>query len=114
MISYLLDTTQVLALVCSKVSEYMRDNQQSSDRVCSRTGGYLPFVLEIPSYGVTSGRMDEELLRISVGVTNAYNASLIPSDKNDYFLYGGLTGQVQVGRTGMSYRTEHEQFSHLS
>lgn len=56
---------------------------------------------------------EEELLKVSIGVTNAHNASLIPSDKNDYFLFGGLTGHAQIGRTGIEHCTDDEQLSSL-
>ncbi|WP_440877078.1 glycoside hydrolase family 2 protein [Thalassotalea sp. PLHSN55] len=51
-------------------------------------GGYLGFEFDISEY-VTAGE-NEILVRVS----NAYNKNLIPSQKADFFLHGGITRDV--------------------
>lgn len=51
-------------------------------------GGYLSFEFDISSF-IQAG--DNEIL---VRVSNAYNRNLIPSQKADFFLHGGITRDV--------------------
>lgn len=53
------------------------------------TGGYIGFDVEITPYLNTSGN-NEVLVRAS----NEYNRDLIPSQKSDFFIHGGITRDV--------------------
>ena len=54
----------------------------------SHTGGYLGFDIDITSL-VKAGSNE-----VLVKVDNGYNPDLIPSQKSDFFLYGGITRDV--------------------
>lgn len=54
-------------------------------------GGYLPFTVELPQ--ASTG-----ILRVAVD--NSPDIDLIPSDRSDFFLYGGLTRPVTQFTTG--------------
>ena len=55
----------------------------------SHEGGYIGFEIDITPYLARAGK-NELLVRVS----NAYNPNLIPSQKADFFLYGGITRDV--------------------
>jgi beta-galactosidase len=55
----------------------------------SHVGGYLGFDVEITDYLASN---DENL--VMVRVSNAYNPNLIPSQKSDFFIHGGITRDV--------------------
>jgi beta-galactosidase len=57
--------------------------------VGSHIGGYIGFNVELSDAIKTSG--SNELL---VRVSNAYNPNLIPSQKSDFFIHGGITRDV--------------------
>ncbi|WP_084005354.1 glycoside hydrolase family 2 protein [Gilvimarinus polysaccharolyticus] len=57
--------------------------------VGSHTGGYIGFDVELSDAIKVSG--NNELL---VRVSNAYNPDLIPSQKSDFFIHGGITRDV--------------------
>jgi beta-galactosidase len=61
-------------------------------RIGHHAGGYLPFTVELPA-GETG--------RLQVDVDNAPDADLIPSERSDFFLYGGLTRPVLRYETGL-------------
>lgn len=54
-------------------------------------GGYLPFTVELPQ--ASSG-----MLRVTVD--NSPDSDLIPSDRSDFFLYGGMTRPITRFTTG--------------
>ena len=54
-------------------------------------GGYVGFEIDITNY-VNKGK--ENL--ISVRVDNSYNPNIIPSQKADFFIYGGITRDVYL------------------
>ncbi|MDT0582209.1 glycoside hydrolase family 2 protein [Brumicola blandensis] len=56
-------------------------------------GGYVGFTIDLTKYLKTSG--NNELL---VRVSNRYNRNLIPSQKSDFFLFGGITRDVWLKR----------------
>ena len=51
-------------------------------------GGYIGFTIDITNY-IVSGNND-----IMVRVDNSYNPEIIPSQKSDFFIYGGITRDV--------------------
>ena len=51
-------------------------------------GGYIGFTIDITNY-VVSGNNE-----IAVRVDNCYNPEIIPSQKSDFFIYGGITRDV--------------------
>jgi beta-galactosidase len=55
----------------------------------SNIGGYIGFKVEITDYV----KKDEDA-NIMVRVTNEYNPNLIPSQKSDFFIFGGITRDV--------------------
>ncbi|WP_395339236.1 glycoside hydrolase family 2 protein [Ningiella sp. W23] len=61
-------------------------------------GGYLGFRFDITQY-VNSG--DNNVL--TVRVSNRYNPNLIPSQKSDFFLFGGITRDVWLEHVPMTY-----------
>lgn len=52
-------------------------------------GGYVGFEIDITPF-VKKGTVNE----IAVRVDNAYNPDIIPSQKSDFFIYGGITRDV--------------------
>lgn len=52
-------------------------------------GGYVGFEIDITSF-VKKGTLNE----IAVRVDNGYNPNVIPSQKSDFFIYGGITRDV--------------------
>ena len=60
----------------------------NSKKVGGHIGGYIGFRLDI-SDAITSG--DNEVL---VRVDNGYNPEVIPSQKSDFFIFGGVTRDV--------------------
>ena len=51
-------------------------------------GGYIGFTIDITNY-IVSGNNE-----IAVRVDNSYNPEIIPSQKSDFFIYGGITRDV--------------------
>lgn len=60
----------------------------NGERAGGHVGGYVGFTVDITDH-VREGEND-----LLVRVSNAYNPDLIPSQKADYFLFGGLTRDV--------------------
>ena len=60
-------------------------------KVGEHIGGYIGFEFDISSYMKSRG--DNEIL---VRVSNEYNPNIIPSQKADFFLYGGITRDVWI------------------
>jgi len=58
-------------------------------RAGGHVGGYVGFSIDITDYLADNGRNI-----INVRVDNGYNPDLIPSQKADFFIYGGLTRDV--------------------
>ena len=56
-------------------------------------GGYVGFTIDLTPYVKSSG--DNELM---VRVSNRFNPNLIPSQKSDFFLFGGITRDVFLKR----------------
>ncbi|WP_016956510.1 glycoside hydrolase family 2 protein [Catenovulum agarivorans] len=69
-------------------ANYETDVYVNGKHIGQHIGGYLGFEFNISGY-VNEG--DNELL---VRVSNAYNPNLIPSQKADFFLHGGITRDV--------------------
>ncbi|WP_235295860.1 DUF4861 family protein [Portibacter marinus] len=57
----------------------------------NHVGGYVGFEIDITKYLKTDGQQD-----IMIRVDNSYNPEIIPSQKSDFFIYGGLTRDVWV------------------
>lgn len=51
-------------------------------------GGYIGFTVDITKF-ITTGKND-----VLVRVDNSYNIDVIPSQKSDFFIYGGITRDV--------------------
>ncbi len=51
-------------------------------------GGYIGFTIDITKF-ITTGKND-----VLVRVDNSYNIDVIPSQKSDFFIYGGITRDV--------------------
>lgn len=54
----------------------------------NHVGGYIGFNIDISKY-IKTGKNE-----ILVRVDNSYNPEIIPSQKNDFFIYGGITRDV--------------------
>ena len=55
----------------------------------THSGGYVGFEVDITEY-LTKGGINE----LIVSVDNGYNPNIIPSQKSDFFIYGGITRDV--------------------
>ena len=60
-------------------------------QIAQHAGGYLPFTVELPP---------DEAGMLHVEVDNRPDPDLIPSERSDFFLYGGLTRPVTRYTTG--------------
>lgn len=60
----------------------------NGNEVGEHIGGYIGFTLDITKY-VNSGNNE-----IMVRVDNSYNIEIIPSQKSDFFIFGGITRDV--------------------
>lgn len=58
-------------------------------RIASHTGGYIGFDVELSSH-IKTKRPNTLLVKVS----NAYNPYLIPSQKSDFFIHGGITRDI--------------------
>ncbi len=63
-----------------------------------QVGGFVGFDIEITDYL----RDDDENV-LMVRVTNAYNPNLIPSQKSDFFIHGGITRDVWLKKLPQDY-----------
>jgi len=64
----------------------------------SHVGGYLGFEIDITPY-VKKGRTNELLVKVD----NGYKPEIIPSQKSDFFIYGGLTRDVWLKTVPETY-----------
>lgn len=74
--------------VAQKAKVYFDD-----ELIAEHNGGYTAFTVEIPNRTGT----------IRVEANNSPNPDLIPSDMSDFYLYGGITRNVWLYRTGDTY-----------
>lgn len=70
----------------------------NDQRIAEHLGGYIPFTVELtPSvYGLPT----DKPLMLRIETDNRPDRDLIPSDMSDFFLYGGLTRNVWLYKTG--------------
>jgi beta-galactosidase len=69
-----------------------------NDQLAGRhDGGYIGFEIDITPY-LAAGK-NELIVRVS----NAYNPNLIPSQKADFFLYGGITRDVWLKQLPLTH-----------
>ncbi|MBU2881049.1 DUF4982 domain-containing protein [Psychrosphaera sp. B3R10] len=61
----------------------------------SNIGGYIGFTIEVTDYIGSDNKAD-----VMVRVTNEYNPHLIPSQKSDFFIFGGITRDVWLLQSG--------------
>jgi beta-galactosidase len=54
-------------------------------------GGYVPFYIDITKF-VTPGKSNE----IAIRVDNSYDPNIIPSQKADFFIFGGITRDLWI------------------
>ncbi|EWH08409.1 beta-galactosidase/beta-glucuronidase-like protein [Catenovulum agarivorans DS-2] len=78
-------------------ANFETDLYVNGQHVGQHVGGYLGFEFNISKY-LTDG--DNQLL---VRVSNAYNPNLIPSQKADFFLHGGITRDVWIKHLPTTY-----------
>ena len=64
----------------------------------SHEGGYIGFEIDLTPYLAPEGK-NELLVRVS----NAYNPNLIPSQKADFFLYGGITRDLWLKQLPLTH-----------
>ena len=69
----------------------------NGERAGGHVGGYVGFEIDITEH-VQAGSND-----VMVRVSNAYDRDLIPSQKADYFLFGGLTRDVWLKSVPATY-----------
>ena len=65
--------------------------------VGSHTGGYIGFEVELTPY------LKKGENTLMVFVDNAYNPQIIPSQKSDFFIYGGITRDVWLMKVAPDY-----------
>ena len=70
----------------------------NGQKIGSHIGGYVGFRLDI-SKALVPNRENE----ITVYVSNAYDPDLIPSQKSDFFIYGGITRDVWLEIVPLTY-----------
>jgi beta-galactosidase len=69
----------------------------NGDKVGEHTGGYIGFTLNI------SSAVQDGINEIYVRADNSYNPEIIPSQKSDFFIYGGITRDVWLLQKPKSY-----------
>jgi beta-galactosidase len=89
------DYRQVLYFEGANMETDVYVNGQLAGR---HVGGYLGFEIEITDYMKSD---DDNLLMVRV--TNAYNPNLIPSQKSDFFIHGGITRDVWLKKLPQDY-----------
>ncbi|SDL12442.1 beta-galactosidase [Catalinimonas alkaloidigena] len=87
-----------LLLYCEGAN-FKSDVYVNGQRAGGHLGGYLGFEIDLTSW-LKEG--DNELL---IRVDNGYDPQLIPSQKSDFFLYGGLTRDVWLKIVPAHYLT---------
>ncbi|WP_416308170.1 glycoside hydrolase family 2 protein [Neptunicella sp. SCSIO 80796] len=70
-------------------ANFETDVYVNGQRAGGHIGGYVGFEVDISDL-IKTGQSNEILVRVS----NQYNRNLIPSQKSDFFLYGGITRDV--------------------
>lgn len=77
----------------NKVAEVYVNGQLAGGHI----GGYLGFEIELTPF------LKKKNNQIAVRVDNGYNPDVIPSEKADFFIYGGLTRDVFLEMRPMSF-----------
>ena len=72
----------------------------NGEKVDEHIGGYLGFRVDITDHLEKSANVSNLL---QVRVSNAYDRNLIPSQKSDFFIYGGLTRDVWLEQLPQSH-----------
>lgn len=70
-------------------ANFETDVYVNGQRAGGHIGGYVGFNVDITDF-IQAGQANTILVRVS----NEYNRNLIPSQKSDFFLYGGITRDV--------------------
>ncbi|GEA10575.1 glycoside hydrolase family 2 TIM barrel-domain containing protein [Alteromonas sp. KUL49] len=73
----------------------------NGQRVGEHTGGYIGFTFDITPF-LNSTDNNELLVRVS----NRFNPNLIPSQKADFFLFGGITRDVWIKHVPTTHITQ--------
>ncbi|MHA7943636.1 glycoside hydrolase family 2 protein [Formosa sp. 3Alg 14/1] len=60
----------------------------NGQKACEHIGGYIGFTIDISSF-IKQGKND-----VVVRVDNSYDPEVIPSQKSDFFIFGGITRDV--------------------
>ena len=81
-----LDARFVLYFECANITSEIYLNQE---KIGEHIGGYVGFEIDLTPY-VLKGQENT----LAVRVSNAYNPDVIPSQKADFFIYGGITRDV--------------------
>jgi beta-galactosidase len=89
------DQRQVLYFEGANMETDVYVNGQLAGR---HVGGYVGFEVEITDYLESD---DDNLLMVRV--SNAYNPNLIPSQKSDFFIHGGITRDVWLKKLPDDY-----------
>ena len=89
------DQRQVLYFEGANMETAVYVNGQLAGR---HVGGYVGFDVEITDYLESD---DDNLLMVRV--SNAYNPNLIPSQKSDFFIHGGITRDVWLKKLPDDY-----------
>ncbi|MBC6994524.1 glycoside hydrolase family 2 TIM barrel-domain containing protein [Neolewinella lacunae] len=66
----------------------------NGQRIGGHVGGYVGFTIDLTPHLAASGAN-----QLAVRVDNGYDPDLIPSQKSDFFIYGGLTRDVWLQTT---------------
>ncbi len=70
----------------------------NGQRIGGHVGGYLGFEVDLTDHLSETGEN-----RLDVRVDNGYDPDLIPSQKSDFFIYGGLTRDVWIKEVPATY-----------
>jgi beta-galactosidase len=81
-------------------SNYETQVYINGQRVGEHIGGYIGFRFDISDF-LQANKENQLLVRVS----NRYNRNLIPSQKSDFFLFGGITRDVWLEQTPATYIT---------
>ncbi|MEL7123721.1 MAG: glycoside hydrolase family 2 TIM barrel-domain containing protein [Bacteroidota bacterium] len=80
------DARFILYFECANISSEVYVNKKLAG---THIGGYVGFEIDITPY-VKRGQKNEILVKVD----NSYNPEIIPSQKSDFFIYGGITRDV--------------------
>ncbi len=70
----------------------------NGQRVGGHVGGYVGFTIDLTDYLSPTGQN-----QLDIRVDNGYDPNLIPSQKSDFFIYGGLTRDLWLEDVPASY-----------